>query len=223
MEGGVSSSKLSAADTGAATPDSLAATDRFVARPLAADHNKADGYSLDAVLRCGIGRTRLDESFLFFRTNRNDNFVRWKGRESVPDGETDVRLPGSSIDGLALKLLGCAFSDPLRMTEPFLVVGEPVEHALPHDRHHDLDRVGLPDMRPQFVVGMFDSADDEDVLGHDGNVPPGGLGFHERAAGKERRVVLAASTVAVVAIAVVIVVALFALIYLLPRGGRRRR
>jgi hypothetical protein len=158
-------------DTGAATPDSPGATDRLVARPLAADHNKADGYSLDAVLRCGIGRTRLDESFLFFRTNRNDNFVRRKGRESVADGETDVRLPGNSIDGLAGKLLGRAFSDSLRMTERFLVVGEPVEHALPYDRHHDLDRVGLPNICAQYVVGMFDGADDENVPAHDGNVP----------------------------------------------------
>jgi hypothetical protein len=33
-------------------------------------------------------------------------------------------------------------------------------------------------MRAQYVVRMFDSADDEDVSAHDGNVP-GGLGFHE--------------------------------------------
>jgi hypothetical protein len=109
------------------------------------------------------------------------------------------------------------------MTERFLVVGEPVEHALPYDRHNDLDRVGLPDMRSQDVVRMFDGADDEDIPAHEGNVPPGGLGFHERAAGKKSRVVLAASTVAIVAIAAVIVVALVALIYILPRGGRRRR
>jgi hypothetical protein len=210
-------------DTGAASPDSLAARDRFVARPLAADHDKADGHTLDAVLRCGVGRARLHEPFLFFRTNRNDDLVRRKGRESIADGEIDVRLPGNSIDGLSGKLLGSAFGDPLRMTERFLVVGEPVEHALPYDRHNDLDRVGLPDMRTQYVVGMFDGADDEDVPAHDGNVPPGGLGFHERAAGKKSRVVLAASTVAIVAIAAVVIVALFALIYLLPRGGRRRR
>jgi len=49
-------------------------------------------------------------------------------------------------------------------------------------------------------------------------------GFEERPAGKEKgRVVLAASTVAVVAIAVAVIVALIALIYILPRGGRRRR
>jgi hypothetical protein len=137
---------------------------RLDAPALAADHNKADGYSLDAVLGRGVGRARLDEPFLFLRTNRNDDFVRRKGRESVADGETDVRLAGNSIDGLAGKLLGRAFSDPLRMTERFLVVGEPVEHALPHDRHHDLDRVGLPDMRAQYIVRMFDGADDEDVL-----------------------------------------------------------
>jgi hypothetical protein len=125
------------------------------------------------MLWCGIGRTRLDEPFLFFRTNSNDDFVRRKGRESVADGETDVRLPGNSIDGLAGKLLGRAFSDSLRMTERFLVVGEPVEHALPYDRHHDLDRVGLPNMCTQYVICLFDGADNEDALAHNGNVPPG--------------------------------------------------
>jgi hypothetical protein len=136
---------------------------------LTADHDKADGHSFDeALLRCGVGRARLDEPFLFFRTNRNDDFVRRKSRKSVADGETDVRLPGTSIDCLAGKSIGRAFSDPLRMTERFLVVGQPVEHALPYDRHYDLDRVGLPDMRAQCVVCMFDGADDEDVLAHDG-------------------------------------------------------
>jgi hypothetical protein len=119
---------------------------------------------------CGVGRDRLDEPFLFSRTNCNDDFVRRKGRKSVADGETDVCLPGNSIDGLAGKLLGRAFSDPLRMTERLLVGGKPVEHALPYDRHHNLDRVGLADMRLQYVVRMFDGADDEDVPAHDGNV-----------------------------------------------------
>jgi hypothetical protein len=41
--------------------------------------------------------------------------------------------------------------------------------------------------------------------------------------GKEVRVILAASTIAIVAIAAVIIVAILALVYLLPRGGRRRR
>ena len=98
---------------------------------------------------CGTGRDRLDEPFLFFRTNRNDDFVRRKRRKSVTDGETDVCFPSNGIDGLAGKLVGRAFSDLLRMTERFLVVGEPGEHALPYDRHHDFDRVGLPDMRAQ--------------------------------------------------------------------------
>jgi uncharacterized membrane protein len=35
--------------------------------------------------------------------------------------------------------------------------------------------------------------------------------------------IVAASTVAIVAIAAVVIVALLALIYILPRGGRRRR
>jgi hypothetical protein len=146
----------------------------LLGRRLCADHDKADRHSLDeAVWGCGVGRARLDEPFFFFRTNRNDDFVRRKGRESVADGETDVRLPGSSIDGLAVKLLGRTFSHPLRMTERFLVVGEPVEHTLAHDRHHDLDRVDLPDVRAQYVIRMFDGADDEDVLAHDGNVSLG--------------------------------------------------
>jgi len=35
--------------------------------------------------------------------------------------------------------------------------------------------------------------------------------------------IVAASTVAIVAIAAVVIVALLALVYILPRGGRRRR
>ena len=127
------------------------------------------------MLGCCVGRARLDEPFLFFRTNRHDDFVRRKGRKSVSDGETDVSLAGNGIGSLAGKLLGCPFSHPLRVTDRFLVVGEPVEHALPHDRHHDLDRFGLPDMRSQGVVRMLDRTDEEDVLAHDGNVPLGGL------------------------------------------------
>jgi hypothetical protein len=49
------------------------------------------------------------------------------------------------------------------------------------------------------------------------------LTFSRQAAGKKVRVIVAASTVAVVAIAVVVIVALLALVYILPRGGRRRR
>jgi hypothetical protein len=140
---------------------------------LATDHDKADGHSFDeALLRRGVGRARLDEPFLFLWTNRNDDLVRRKGRKSVADGETDVRLPGTSIDRLAGKLLGRVFSDPLGMTDRCLVVGEPVEHALPYDRHHDLDRLGLPDVRAQHVVRMFDRADDEDVLAHELGASP---------------------------------------------------
>jgi hypothetical protein len=125
------------------------------------------------LLRCGVGRARLDEPFLFLWTNRNDDLVRRKGRKGVADGETNVRRPGASIDRLAGKLVSRAFSDPFRMTDRVLVVGEPVEHALAYDRHHDLARLGLPDMRAQHVVRMFDRADDEDVPAHGGNVPPG--------------------------------------------------
>jgi hypothetical protein len=133
---------------------------------LVADDDVAHRHSLDAVLRCGVRRVRLDEPFLFVRTNRNDDFVRRKRRKSVANGETDIRLTSRSIDGLARQLLGRAFGDPLRMTERFLVVGEPVERALPYNRHYDLDGFGVPNMPAQDVVGTFDGADDEDVPAH---------------------------------------------------------
>jgi hypothetical protein len=43
-----------------------------------------------------------------------------------------------------------------------------------------------------------------------------------RASGKDAGVILAASTVAIVAIAAVVIVALIALMYIVPRGGRKR-
>jgi hypothetical protein len=49
------------------------------------------------------------------------------------------------------------------MTERFLVVGEPVEYALPYDRHYDCYCVGLADMCAQNIVSMFDRTDNEDV------------------------------------------------------------
>jgi hypothetical protein len=118
-------------------------------------------------MRRAVGRDRLDEPFLLARTDRNDDLVRGKGRKSVADGETDVRLAGNSIDRLAREVLGRAFGDLLRMIESFLVAGEPVEYALPYDGDNDLDGVGLPDVRAQDVVRMFDGADDEDVPAHD--------------------------------------------------------
>jgi hypothetical protein len=47
---------------------------------LVGDSDKADGHSLDAVLRPALRRDRLDELFLFVRTDRNDDLVRRKGR-----------------------------------------------------------------------------------------------------------------------------------------------
>ncbi len=46
--------------------------------------------------------------------------------------------------------------------------------------------------------------------------------FAREAPEKKTACVLAVSTVAIVAIAVVVIVALLALVYILPRGGRRR-
>src|SRR5436305_11122067 len=68
---------------------------------LGADDDVAERHSLEAVLRCGPRRHRLDEAFLLARTNRNDDFVRRKGREGVANGEIEVRLSGNSIDRVA--------------------------------------------------------------------------------------------------------------------------
>jgi hypothetical protein len=55
------------------------------------------------------------------------------------------------------------------------------------------------------------------------NLPPISPRFRDQVAGKEPRVVIAASTVAIVAIAAAVIVALIVLMYIVPRGGRRRR
>jgi hypothetical protein len=102
-----------------------------------------------------------------------------KGRKSVADGETEVRLPATASTVALESCSAVRSATRLRMRERFLVAGEPVEHALAYDRHHDLDRVGLPDMRAQYVIRMLDRADDEDVPAHGRNRTarraPGGL------------------------------------------------
>jgi hypothetical protein len=106
---------------------------------------------------------------------RDDDLVGLERCESVADREVDVGLAGNGLNRLARKLLGGAFRDPLRTTVRLFVVREPVEYSLPHNGHHDLDRVCLADVRAQNVVCMFDGADDEDVPAHDDNVPPAEL------------------------------------------------
>jgi len=123
------------------------------------------------MLRCVLGRHRLDESFLVIRANRNDDLLGRKGRKRVADGKIELRLAGNSINRLSGKPLGRAFGDPLSLTECSLVVGEPVEYALPCDRDHDLDRVGLAELSTQGVVRMLNRADHEDVLAHGETVP----------------------------------------------------
>jgi hypothetical protein len=139
---------------------------------LFADHDIPHRHSLDAVLRCGLGRVRLDASFLFVRTHRNDDFVGRKRRKRIANGEPDIGLSGRSVDRLARKLFGRVFGDLLRMSERFFVVREPVERALAYNRHHDLDGFGVPDIRAQSVFRMFDGADDENVPAHERSVSP---------------------------------------------------
>ena len=128
------------------------------------------------MLRRAVGRGRLHVSLLLARSNRNHDLVRRKRRECVANREADIRLTRRRIDCLARQLLGRTFGDPLSMTERFLVVGEPVEGALPYNRHHDLDAFCVAKMPTQDVVGMFDGAVDKDVSPHDRNVArPGDL------------------------------------------------
>jgi hypothetical protein len=143
---------------------------------LVRDDDMADGHAFDAVLRRVLGRDQFDQPFLFVRPNRNDDLVGRKGGESVTDGKTDVCFARDSISGLAWKPLGRAFRDSLRLPERFLVAGEPVEYALPCDWHHDLDRVGLAEVRPQEALCVFDRADHEDVLAHGETVAEPGFG-----------------------------------------------
>jgi hypothetical protein len=139
---------------------------------LFADHDIPHRHSLDAVLRCGLGRVRLDASFLFVRTHRNDDFVRRKRRKSVANGEIDIGLAGRSVDRLSGQLFGRVVGDLRRMSERFFVVREPVEGTLAYNRHHDLDRFGVPDIRAQSVIRMFDGADDQNVPAHELSVSP---------------------------------------------------
>jgi hypothetical protein len=112
---------------------------------------------------------RLEDAFLLVWSHRYDDLVRRKRRKRVSNGEIDIRFPGGSTDCLARKLVGRTFGDSARMTDRFLVVREPVKRALTHDRHHNLDGFGVPDLRPQSTVRMFDGADDEDLLPHEGD------------------------------------------------------
>src|ERR671923_1695513 len=130
-----------------------------------------DRHALNAVSGGVLRRDRLDEALLVLGTNGNHDLIGGKGRKGIADGETDVRIAGDSLDRLAGKSLGRLFGDLLGVTERLLIAGEPVDQALPRDRHDDLDRVGLADPVLEDVVGILDGADHQDVLVHDRNVP----------------------------------------------------
>jgi hypothetical protein len=124
----------------------LARAELFARRSVGlANHDDADGYAVDLALMGSVGRQRLDEALLVARMNGDDDLVGREGRERVADGEIDVRLTGDCLDRLSGELLGGALGDSLGVTERLLVVGEPVEDALAHDRHDHLERVGIPD------------------------------------------------------------------------------
>src|SRR5215203_2180551 len=108
----------------------------------------------------------FDAPLFLTRANRDDDLVGRERRESIAYRDTDVCLAGDRLDGLPGELLGGLLGDCFGPTERLLVVREPVEDALSHDRHDDLDRVGLADMLAQDVLRMLDRADDEDVPAH---------------------------------------------------------
>ena len=130
-----------------------------------------DRHTLNAISRGVFGRDRLDEALLVFGMNGNDDLIGRKRCKGVADGETDVRVAGNGIDRLPGKSLGRSFGDPFGVTERLLVAGEPVEQALPCNRHDNLNRVGLPELGAESIVGIFNGADHQDVSGHGDNVP----------------------------------------------------
>jgi hypothetical protein len=136
----------------------------------AGDHDQANWHSVHTALRCIRGCLRLDEPFFVFRSHCDYDLVRREGRERVTDREFDVRFPSDSLHRLAGKLLGCTLGHALGVRECALVVGEPVEDALPDDGYDDLDPVGVADLGAKSRFGVFDRADDQDVS-HARNLP----------------------------------------------------
>jgi hypothetical protein len=108
-------------------------------------------------------RDRFHLSFLIGRPNRYDNLVRSEGCKRVANRQFDICFTCLGLHSLAGQVRGNGFCNVLGVTERLLVIGEPVEHALAHDRYHDLELVAFTDVPPQHVLRMIDGTDDEDV------------------------------------------------------------
>ena len=114
---------------------------------------------------------RFDLSFLIRWPHRYDYLVRCEGCERVANRQVDICFTCLGLDSLAGQMRGHGFCNVLGVTERLLVVGEPVEHALAHDRYHDLELVAFTDVPPQQVFWMIDGTDDKDVSHRTGLMP----------------------------------------------------
>ena len=75
---------------------------------------------------CARSPSRAPEPFSFVRTNRNDDFVRRKRRKTLTRRDAH-RLTSTVASTVSPQRPPRVRADPCRMTERFLVVGEPVE------------------------------------------------------------------------------------------------
>ena len=118
---------------------------------------------MQTLRRRACRRDRFHLSFLIRWPHRYDNLVRCEGCERVANRQVDICFTCLGLDSLAGQVGGHVFCNVLGVTECLLVIGEPVEHALAHDRYHDLELVAFTDVAPQHVFWMIDGTDDEDV------------------------------------------------------------
>ena len=153
------------------TPGSGKSDDRVDVESFPND-DKPDGNAMQTFRRRACRRDRFHLSFLIGRPNRYDNLVRSEGCKRVANRQFDICFTCLGLDSLAGQMRGHGFCNVLGVTERLLVIGEPVEHALAHDRYHDLELVAFTDVPPQDVFWMIDGTDDEDVSHSTRRCPP---------------------------------------------------
>lgn len=127
------------------------------------NNDKPDGNAMQTLCRRAGRGDRFHPSFLIRWPHRDDNLVRCEGCKRVANRQVDICFTCLGLDSLAGQVGGHVFCNVLGVTERLLVIGEPVEHALAHDRNHDLELVAFTDVPPQHVFWMIDGTDDEDV------------------------------------------------------------
>src|SRR6478735_6791301 len=130
-----------------------------------ADDDRAHRHAVDARPQIG-GADALGERRLLLGVQRDDDLVGVELDERVPDREHHVRLPLARV-GDVRKLAGeprCLF---LGLGGGALVVREPVEESLPHDRNDDPDLVDvLPEAGSQRSLGVLGCPHDQNAAAH---------------------------------------------------------